>query len=70
LKVIRDILLDPASRFSSYFDLCAVEKILNEHAAGVNRERHIFLLLSIHYWMAECLGTRSRTDRSATAVKA
>jgi asparagine synthase (glutamine-hydrolysing) len=56
IRPLRDILLDPTSRFSSYFDLCEVEKILKEHAAGMNRERHIFLLLSLHYWMAEYLG--------------
>jgi asparagine synthase (glutamine-hydrolysing) len=69
VKVIKDILLDPTSRFSSYFDLGAVGKILNEHAAGMNRERHIFLLLSVHYWMAECVGRDANPSRSASAVK-
>jgi asparagine synthase (glutamine-hydrolysing) len=69
-KPIRDILLNPASRFSSYFDLAEVERILNEHAAGMNRERHIFLLLSVYYWMAECLGSDASPRRTAVTVEA
>jgi asparagine synthase (glutamine-hydrolysing) len=69
-KRIGDILLDPTSRFSSYFDLAEVEKILQEHAAGMNRERHIFLLLSLYYWMAEYRGHESSLHRTAIAVQA
>ena len=69
-KRIGDILLDPTSRFSSYFDLAEVEKILKEHAAGMNRERHIFLLLSLYYWMANYLGYETRLGRTAMAVPA
>jgi asparagine synthase (glutamine-hydrolysing) len=69
-KQIGDILLDPTSRFSSYFDLAEVEKILQEHAAGMNRERHIFLLLSLYYWMAEYRGHESSLPRTAIAVHA
>jgi asparagine synthase (glutamine-hydrolysing) len=69
-KRIGDILLDPTSRFSSYFDLAEVEKVLQEHAAGMNRERHIFLLLSLYYWMAEYLGHESSLHRTAIAVSA
>lgn len=54
---VRDILLDRTSRFSSFFDRSEVQRILDEHAAGMNRERHIFLLLSLYHWMAECLGS-------------
>jgi asparagine synthase (glutamine-hydrolysing) len=54
---VRDILLDRTSRFSSFFDRIEVQRILDEHAAGLNRERHIFLLLSLYHWMAECLGS-------------
>ena len=67
-KRIGDILLDPTSRFSSYFDLAEVDKVLKEHAAGLNRERHIFLLLSLHYWMAEHLS--AARPCSALAVQA
>lgn len=48
---IRQILLDPGSRFSSWFDHHAVEKVLADHDKGLNRERHIFLLLATCYWM-------------------
>jgi asparagine synthase (glutamine-hydrolysing) len=65
---ISDILLDPTSRFSSYFDLAEVAKILNEHASGMDRERHIFLLLSLYYWMAQFAGRDTSTRRCSIAV--
>ena len=66
-KLIADILLDRQSRFSSYFDLAEVETILKEHAAGMNRERHIFLLLSVYYWITECLAPEA--DRVAVGAR-
>jgi asparagine synthase (glutamine-hydrolysing) len=48
---IRQILLEPGTRFSSLFDRRGVEQVLMDHHRGVNRERHIFLLLSIYYWL-------------------
>lgn len=48
---VREILLNARSRFASYFDLAEVRRVLDDHAAGINRERQIFLLLSIYYWM-------------------
>ena len=50
---LREILLQGNSHFSSYFDLCEVDRILREHASGINRERQIFLLLNVYYWMSE-----------------
>lgn len=50
-NVVRDILLDRSSRFSAYFDNAEVTRVLDEHAKGFNRDRHIFLLLSLYYWM-------------------
>lgn len=50
---LRDILLDPAARFASTFDLSEVGRVLTEHENGFNRERHIFLLLCLHSWMGE-----------------
>lgn len=52
-KLLRDILLDPTSRFASYFNLGSVNAVLKAHENGFNRERHIFLLLGLYYWMAE-----------------
>lgn len=52
---LREILLDRGSRLGRFIDLREVDKTLTEHAAGFNRERHIFLLLSLHYWMADML---------------
>ncbi|MBN2475606.1 MAG: asparagine synthase (glutamine-hydrolyzing) [Pirellulales bacterium] len=50
---LREILLDKSSRFSCFFDLAEVEKVLRKHAGGHNRERHLFLLLAICCWMEE-----------------
>lgn len=50
---LRSILLDPASRFAGYFDLKAVGRTIREHQLGYNRERHIFLLLALHFWLSQ-----------------
>jgi asparagine synthase (glutamine-hydrolysing) len=52
-RLLREILLDPTSRFASFFNLTAVNEVLKAHENGFNRERHIFLLLGLYYWMAE-----------------
>jgi asparagine synthase (glutamine-hydrolysing) len=50
-REIRDILLNPDSVFARYFNLSAVNKVIQEHQSGFNRERQIFLLLGIHFGM-------------------
>jgi asparagine synthase (glutamine-hydrolysing) len=50
-NVLKDILLDSRSCFSAYFDRRVVAAVIDEHAAGMNRERQLFLLLSLYYWM-------------------
>lgn len=52
-SVLRSLLLNRNSRFADYINLSAVERTLNEHVRGYNRERHIFLLLCLHYWLEE-----------------
>ena len=59
IDLLRDILLDPNSLFSSYFNLTEVDKVLTRHESGFNMERQIFLLLSIYYWMSEYLEKNS-----------
>jgi asparagine synthase (glutamine-hydrolysing) len=63
--LLRDILLDGRSPFASYFDLKEVENVLTEHAQGMDRERQIFLLLNLYYWMADCFknGASVAADR-------
>jgi asparagine synthase (glutamine-hydrolysing) len=58
---LREILLDPRSQFATVFDLAAVEAVLDQHARGYNRERQIFLLLGLHYWMDEYLAPTAAT---------
>ena len=57
---IADILLSSHSHFSSVFDQKAVAAILKTHMEGFNREKQIFLLLSIYYWMEALSTDRSR----------
>jgi len=52
---LREVLLDKSSLFTSYFDTRAVEKIISQHQHDFNKERHLFLLLAIRYWMDEFL---------------
>ena len=65
---VREILLEKNSRFASVFDLREVEDVLRRHEAGANRERHIFLLLSLHYWMRDFLAPRAPAFGCAVAV--
>ena len=51
--LLRSILLDKGSKFAGFFDLSAVDRTITQHQQGHNRERHIFLLLCLHYWLAE-----------------
>jgi asparagine synthase (glutamine-hydrolysing) len=65
---MRDVLLDRTSPFSTYFNLREVEKVLTDHQAGWNRERHIFLLLSLSYWMRDFLPSKTPPFGYALAV--
>lgn len=50
---LREILLNKSSKFSTFFNLTEVEKLLREHENGTNRERQIFLLLGLFYWFED-----------------
>lgn len=52
-KTYRDLLVaDTNSYFSVYFDVNEVKKIFDQHINdGINREKQIFTLISIYYWM-------------------
>lgn len=50
-RTLRDILLDRSSCFATYFDLNAVNRVIEAHQRGFNRERQLFLLLSMHSWL-------------------
>lgn len=52
---LREVLLDRGSKFAAYFDLNRVERCVLAHEAGHSRERHLFLLLTLNYWMSEFL---------------
>lgn len=50
---IHDLLLGQGSKLSRYFNRHAIESVLKAHGSGDDRERHIFLLLGIYYWLEE-----------------
>lgn len=48
---LKDILLSPNSEFSKVFNQSYVSEIILQHQRGYNKEKQIFLLLSIYYWL-------------------
>lgn len=50
MESLKDILLTDDSEFSKVFDQNYISEILEQHSAGYNKEKQIFLLLSIYYW--------------------
>lgn len=50
---IHELLLSRGSKFAGYFNRRAIESVLSQHGEGHDRERHIFLLLGIYYWLEE-----------------
>jgi len=49
---IREMLLKPGI-FTEIFNVDGLHKVLDDHLKGYNREKQIFLLLSIYYWLQE-----------------
>lgn len=49
--VIRSILLKGETNFSRIFNQSKVEEIIRQHQQGYNKEKQIFLLLSIYFWL-------------------
>lgn len=50
MSTVKEILLDETSKFSEIFNQKYITEILDQHSNGYNREKQIFLLLSIYYW--------------------
>jgi asparagine synthase (glutamine-hydrolysing) len=50
IDTLKNILLADGTSFSKVFNQDYIEKILEQHADGYNKEKQIFLLLSIYYW--------------------
>jgi asparagine synthase (glutamine-hydrolysing) len=50
MTTVMGILLDSSSAFGRTFDTKGIAEILEQHARGHNKEKQIFLLLSIYYW--------------------
>ena len=61
IETIRDILLKKETPFASTFSLTAVEEILYQHQQGYNKEKQIFLLLTIFFWLESLEEIQSHT---------
>jgi asparagine synthase (glutamine-hydrolysing) len=50
MDTVKGILLSKDSEFSTVFNQNYILEVLEQHSIGYNREKQIFLLLSIYYW--------------------
>ena len=48
---IKKLLLNIKHPFATIFNLKEVENIINQHQKGFNREKQLFLLLSLYFWL-------------------
>ncbi|PIX35617.1 MAG: asparagine synthetase B, partial [Bacteroidetes bacterium CG_4_8_14_3_um_filter_31_14] len=48
---IKKLLLNDNHPFARIFNLKEVEFIINQHQKGYNKEKQIFLLMGIYYWL-------------------
>ncbi len=53
INIIKELLLDSKSNFSTIFNLSSVDNVLKNHLKGYNKEKQIFLLLSIYFWLKQ-----------------
>lgn len=51
VETIREILLKSGTNFSKVFNQIYVAEIIKQHLQGYNKEKQIFLLLSICFWL-------------------
>ncbi|OFY62259.1 MAG: asparagine synthase (glutamine-hydrolyzing) [Bacteroidetes bacterium RIFCSPLOWO2_02_FULL_36_8] len=50
------MLTEPGSKFAGYFDIRTVDKIFKQHFQHkLNKEKQIFTLISLYYWMEDYL---------------
>lgn len=59
---IRELLLNPGI-FTEIFNVEGIHKVLDDHLKGYNREKQIFLLLSIYYWLQENEPAKTRLKK-------
>jgi hypothetical protein len=53
VPLLRSVLLEQGSKLGDTLDAGAVERTVAEHRQGLNRERHLFLLLCLRFWLDE-----------------
>ncbi len=53
MSEIKSILLTQHGTFAKVFNLTIVEAILDQHMQGINKEKQIFLFLSLYYWLQD-----------------
>ncbi len=55
MNIVEDMLLSADSEIAKVFDQRFIAEILKSHTQGFNKEKQIFLLLGIYYWLGEQL---------------
>ena len=65
---LKDILLQPGTNFSKVFHQRHIAEILSQHQDGYNKEKQIFLLLSIYYWLEEPNFKKNLPSKNSIAV--
>jgi asparagine synthase (glutamine-hydrolysing) len=53
IDTIKDILLQSGTNFSKVFHQWYIAEIISQHQNGYNKEKQIFLLLTIYYWLED-----------------
>jgi asparagine synthase (glutamine-hydrolysing) len=51
--MFEDLLTSSGSRFSRYFDTDEVRKNFQKHRDNINRDKQLFTLISLYYWLEE-----------------
>jgi asparagine synthase (glutamine-hydrolysing) len=52
-NLVNEILLSNNSPITNYLSKSGIEKVVKQHQAGYNREKQIFLMLSINEWLKQ-----------------
>jgi asparagine synthase (glutamine-hydrolysing) len=51
----RELLSSENSKFANYFSRHEIHRLFDDHQRGINREKQIFTIVSLYYWMEEYL---------------
>jgi len=64
----RDVLLDPAAQARGLFAPGAVERLMDEHAAGVDRGKQLWALVNLELWFRTCVDAAPAVPQDIPAL--